>query len=179
MTDADGKILAVSQPEKFSNLVGQYVSNERWFQETLKTHSGDEYIVDDIKNCSLHHHAPVALYASSVREGGEINGKLCGVLGVYFDWGEQARSIVQDEPSLTQEEWARSRVFLLDAKHRIIASSDNSNLLESFSLETNGKTKGCYKNRNGETIAFAKTIGYQEYSGLGWYGVVVQRAVDE
>jgi hypothetical protein len=47
-------------------------------------------------------------------------------------------------------------------------------LLQRFSLQTNGKTRGFYKNNNGETISFAKTIGYQEYSGLGWYGVIIQ-----
>ncbi len=179
LIDANGKILAVSQPEQFSTLTGKDVRHERWFQNTLRTHSGDEYIVDDIKNCPLHHNAPVALYASSVREGGKINGKLCGVLGVYFNWSDQARSIVKDEPTLNKEEWTRSRVLLLDGAHRIIAASDNNNLLQSFPLETNGATKGCYKSSNRETIAFAKTIGYQEYSGLGWYGVVIQRPIAE
>jgi hypothetical protein len=179
LADTNGKILAVSQPEQFSSLAGQHINHEKWFQETLKTHSGDEYIVDDIKNCSLHHHAPVALYAASVREGGEVNGKLCGVLGVYFNWSEQSRSIVQDEPTFSKEEWSRSRVLLLDSTHRIIAASDNNNLLQPFPLQTNGATKGCYKGSNGENIAFAKTIGYQEYNGLGWYGVIVQRPVVE
>ncbi len=26
-----------------------------------------------------------------------------------------------------------------------------------------------------EIIAFAKTIGYQEYDGLGWYAVILQK----
>jgi hypothetical protein len=177
LADTEGKVLAVSQPEQFPTLIGQHIGHEQWFQNTLRTHSGDEYIVDDIKNCPLHNNAPVALYAASVREGGEVNGKLCGVLGVYFNWGEQARSIVQDEPTLSKEEWTRSRVLLLDNTHRVIAASDNNNLLQPFPLQTNGATKGCYKGSNGENIAFAKTIGYQEYSGLGWYGVIVQRPV--
>ena len=179
LADTNGKVLAISKPEQFPMLTGQNIGHESWFKNALKTHNGDEYVVDDIKNCSLHHHAPVALYATSVRERGKINGKLRGVLGVYFDWREQSRGIVQDEPTLSKEEWSRSRVLLLDNTHRIIAASDNNNLLQSFPLETNGATKGCYKSSNGETIAFAKTIGYQEYSGLGWYGVVIQRPITE
>jgi hypothetical protein len=114
LTDQKGNVLAVSQAQQFKNLIGSNIAHESWFQKTLRTHSGDEYIVDDIRNCPLHNNAPVALYAASVREGGDVNGKLCGVVGVYFNWGEQARVIVQEEPSFSKEEWTRTRVLLLD-----------------------------------------------------------------
>jgi hypothetical protein len=65
--------------------------------------------------------------------------------------------------------------MLLDDKCRIIASSSNQNLLEPFALHTNGKNKGAYVDETGRLIAFARTIGYQEYSGLGWYGVIVHQ----
>ena len=29
----------------------------------------------------------------------------------------------------------------------------------------------------GSIVAYARTLGYQEYDGLGWWGVVVQRPV--
>ena len=28
---------------------------------------------------------------------------------------------------------------------------------------------------DGSVVAYAKTIGYQEYSGLGWMGVIIQK----
>ena len=115
------------------------------------------------------------MYAAAVRKGGKIDGKIVGVLGVIFDWEDQAKTIVQTEPSLSEDEWKRSRVLLLDQKLRIIAASDNIGILQPFLLEHKGQHKGHYFTANHELIAFAKTLGYQEYDGLGWYAVIVQK----
>jgi len=171
-----GKVIAVSKPETFPHALGGDVSGTRWFRQTMQTHSGDQYIVDDIYNDALHLNKPVAVYSAGVRRGGEMQGELLGVLGVYFDWGEQSRIIVKDEPTLTPEEWRYTRVLLLDGQQRIIAASDGQGVTGHFPLQTEGKNKGHYFDEAGNLIAFAKTLGYQEYDGLGWYGVIVQNA---
>ena len=174
LTDKTGKVIASSRPE-FSSAIGANVANTKWFRNAAGHASGDQYSVDDIYNCSLHNNKPVAVYGASVRRGGELNGEVLGVLGVYFDWGDQSRAIVQDEPTLTPEEKNNTRVMLLDNNFRVIASSDNQGLLDGFDLKTSGQTKGSYFDEGGNVVAFAKTIGYQEYDGLGWYGVIVQK----
>lgn len=174
LADPAGRIVACARPQHYPSCIGSNVANEKWFRQALQTSSGGDYVVDDIHNSSLHNQAPVAVYATAVRKGGEMHGAVTGVLGVFFDWGEQARSIVQDEPTMGEEEKARSRVLLLDNNLRVIAASDRQGLLQPFNLVTNGQTKGSYMNEQKKIVAFAKTIGYQEYDGLGWYGVVVQ-----
>lgn len=176
LTDTKGKVIACSNPQKYSKVIGADVSGYQWFRGAVATASGDEYVVDDIYNCPLHNHEPMAVYAAGVRAGGEIHGKLVGTLGVYFAWGEQSRCIVQDEPNLSKDEWKMSRVLLLDNNMRIIAASDGKELLQNFPLNTSGQTKGYYRDTQGNLVCFAKTIGYQEYNGLGWYGVIVQKA---
>lgn len=114
-----------------------------------------------------------------MRRDGQINGEALGVLGVFFDWPEQSRAIVEDEPTLGDEEIARTRVLLLDSRHRVIAASDRKGLLMSYPLDTQGKKKGSYINDEGKIIAYAQTIGYQEYDGLGWYGVVEQTPLSQ
>ena len=177
LADKTGKVIAVSRPELFSTITGANVGNTKWFKQALNHSSGDQYSVDDIYNCGMHNNKPVAVYAASVRRGGEVNGELLGVLGVYFDWGEQARAIVEDEPTLSPEEKRRTRVMLLDSNFRIIASSDRQGLLSPYDLQTGGQTRGSYFDQQGNVVAYAKTIGYQEYDGLGWYGVVIQKPV--
>ncbi len=76
---------------------------------------------------------------------------------------------------LAEEKWKRTRVMLLDHSLRIIAASDNQNLLLEFPLNSKGQQKGYYFEPNGTLVAFAKTLGYQEYDGLGWYSVIVQK----
>ena len=171
----EGKIIACSQPAQFPRAIGADISKLSWFKKAMATTSGDQYVADDISQDSLHGDKLVAVYAASVRKNGRRDGKIVGVLGVLFNWEEQARTIVQTEPSLSEDEWTRSRVILLDQNMRIIAASDNNGILLPFMLEHNGQQKGHYFNANSELVAFAKTLGYQEYDGLGWYAVTVQK----
>ena len=171
----DGKVRACSQPEKFPRVTGADMSTLPWFQKAMSTTSGDQYVVDDIAHDPLHDDKLTAVYAASVRKEGNINGKIVGVLGVIFDWEVQATTIVRTEPSLSEDEWKRSRVLLLDSNLRIIAASDNDGILLPFLLEDHGQRKGHYFTAGHELIAFAKTLGYQEYDGLGWYAVIVQK----
>ncbi|MGC3971738.1 MAG: hypothetical protein QM775_31665 [Pirellulales bacterium] len=64
-------------------------------------------------------------------------------------------------------------MMLLDQQFRVIAASDGRGLLETFPLEHGGRQKGVYT-AGGELIAYARTIGYQEYDGLGWYAVIAR-----
>lgn len=173
LVDLDGTAVACSDPSKFPDVIGQNLSGVPWVQKSLATNSGNDYIVDDIFRCPLHDHRMVAVYGTGVREEGKVDGKVIGGLGVFFDWEDQARCIVEDEPNLSDEEWKHSHVMLLDSNLRVIASSDGNNFLAPFKLQHNGQQKGSYFSDK-TLISFAKTIGYEEYDGLGWYGVILQ-----
>lgn len=177
LVDKKGTIVAVSEPSKFPNAAGSDVSRQKWFMESLATRSGDQYVVEDINYNAQHNNQPVSIYATAVRAGGDINGEVLGVLGIVFDWPEQSRVIVEDEPTLSEDEWSRTTVMLLDANHRIIASSKRDDLFQHYPLHAEGRRKGSYQDDKGNTVAFAQTIGYQEYDGLGWFGVIVQKPV--
>lgn len=175
LADVRGHIVASSNPQLFPRAARASVAQTRWFQAAMQSRSGDDYVVDDISQSASHENKAVAIYAAAVREGGQINGAPIGVLGVIFDWDKQGKSIVCDEPSLSQEEWQRSRVLLLDARLRIIAASDGQGLYQPFPLEAADKARGYYYTPGGELVAFAKTIGYETYDGRGWYGVITQQ----
>jgi hypothetical protein len=176
LADTRGNVVAVSNPGKYRMGAGTDISALSWYRKALATKAGDEYIAEDIYDDELHNNMPVAVYATTVRRDGELNGQPVGVLGVFFDWKEQSRVIVKEEPSLTPEEWKYSRVLLLDRAQRIIAASDGNDLYSHFSLNTAGNTKGHFRDNGGDLVAYARTLGYQEFDGLGWHGVIVQRA---
>lgn len=173
LVDTMGNVVACSEPARFNKLNGANLASQTWVQRALATSSGDEYIVDDIYADKYHDGRTVAVYATAVRRGGKIDGKVVGALGVFFDWQDQARIIVRNEPNLSDKDWERSRVLLLDHNLRIIAASDERDMLQPFALDHRGRQKGYYISDK-KLIAFAKTIGYQEYDGLGWYCVIVQ-----
>lgn len=174
LVNTQGQIIATSRPEHYPRAPGASVRSERWFADTMRTTRGDQYIVDDIANSAIHDGKPAAIYAAGVRRGGELDGELLGVLGVFFDWGTQSDSIVKKEPSLNAEEWSRTRVMLLDRGQRIIAASDDKDIYQTYPLDAEGQ-KGYYSDDKGNTVAYAKTLGYEEYDGLGWIGVIVQK----
>ena len=79
----------------------------KWFKNSINSATGDEYAVDEIYDSPIHNNVSVAVYSASVRSSGDSKGEILGVLGVYFDWQAQAKIIVQNEPTLTQEEWKK------------------------------------------------------------------------
>ena len=47
-------------------------------------------------------------------------------------------------------------------------------LFTQFALLDRGEKRGSYRDAEGRLVAFAHTLGYQEYDGAGWCGVVIQ-----
>lgn len=176
LVDEVGKVVANAQPKRFAKIKSSDVSETNWFQNAIQSKDGSEYFADDIFVDPSHQNRSVAVYSAAIRKGGEMHGETLGVLGVFFDWQEQARVIVQDEPSLSELEWASSRVLLLDQNLRIIADSAEKDHLKPFDLKHDGRLNGSYTREDGSVVAFAKTIGYQEFDGLGWYGVIISSA---
>jgi hypothetical protein len=175
LCDLDGRVIANGRPDRY-RAKGADVSHEPWFRHALALPRGDGYVVDDIAVQPLLDAATIATYAARVHAGGKVGGAPLGVLAVHFDWKPQARTIVEGV-RLSPEDKARSRVMLVDANRRVIASSDGRGVLtETLPLGIDGKSNGYYTDAKGALIAFHATPGYETYRGLGWYGVIVQNA---
>lgn len=172
--DARGQVLATGRPERYPRATGLSVADQAWFRDAMKTKTGDAFAVADIARMAVLDGAPVATYATAIREGGRVDGKALGVLGIHFDWRPQAQAVV-DGVRLTDEERARSRVMLLDRNGLILAASDRQGeLIETFTLPPNAGAMGSYA-ENGVTVGYALTPGYETYEGLGWFGCILQR----
>ncbi len=173
IADAEGRVVATGRADRFPAALGADVSGEGWFQDALKTRDGGCFAVADIARVPALDNAVAATYATAIRENGEADGRVLGVLGIFFDWESQARSIVQGV-RLSTAERDRTRCLLLDSRHRVIASSDDSLPLgRPYPLKTVGRSQGYYQD-GGKTIGFALTPGYETYQGLGWFGVIEQ-----
>ena len=148
------------------------VANESWFQDDLRTRTGEEFSVQDVVRHPVFGRT-VATYAATIREGGRNDGKAIGVLGIFFDWEKQAQVIV-DNVCIAPEEKPFTRCMILDAKHRVLASTGGRGILaETFPLKT-AEGVGNYTDELGRVVGYAKTVGYETYPGLGWYGAIIQ-----
>jgi len=175
LTDNAGCVIATANPKFARNLIGHSLMAESWVRDALKTASGEAYAVGSVEPSSLHEKREALVYSAAVREGGEINGRVIGALGVYFDWQEQGHAIVDKEAALAEDDRARTAVLLLDGNRRVIAASHPDYLFQPFALRDAGQSRGSYYDESGHIVAFARTLGYQEYDGLGWWGVIVQQ----
>jgi hypothetical protein len=174
VADVNGRVIATGRPDRYRRAQGLNVSRQQWFRDALATRDGGAFAVADIDVEPALDNAMVATYSTAIRQGGEANGAVIGVLGIFFDWEAQAQAIV-DGVRLTPEERARTRCLLVDSRHRIIAASDGQGVLtNSFLLKTSTGPQGHY-DADGAVVGYAKTPGYETYRGLGWYGVIVQR----
>lgn len=177
VVDTRGVVLANGRPDRYRRVVGSSVAGEGWFRDAMATHHGGEFSVADIAVNDQLDRSTVATYATAIREGGEENGAVVGVLGIFFDWQTQSQGVV-DSVRLTEEERPKTRCLLVDRRHRVIAASDRRGVLsENFALHTDGKAQGSYADEKGCVVGFALTPGYETYQGLGWYGVIVQDSV--
>ncbi|MES5097516.1 methyl-accepting chemotaxis protein [Agrobacterium sp. BA1120] len=179
MTDRRGTVIASANPRYQRNLLGRNLTLEPWFIAASQCRSGDEYIVDQVKSSPQHDDRDVLVYATGVREGGKNDGALLGTLGVYFDWQSQGRSIVEKEANLPPSVAERTVVLLLDGDMRVIASGDPALRFTHYPLQNpSNAMRGSYYT-SGAIVAFAKTFGYEDYDGLGWYGVVIQQTEND
>lgn len=174
LCDLSGNVIANGRPNTYA-MQGSSVGNELWFKEAARLATGDDFTVADITASSHLNGDHTAIYATAVRQQGETRGQPIGVLAVHFDWKRQAEAIVKGV-RLTEEEWKRSRVLLLDANQRVIAASDGKGLLtEKLDLKAGNRRHGYDIAADGTIVAFHQTPGYETYRGLGWYGVIIQR----
>ncbi|MCG5243470.1 methyl-accepting chemotaxis protein [Azospirillum doebereinerae] len=175
IADAGGKIIANGRPDRYRYAVGASVADEPWFRQAMATRDGGEFTVGDVARNNKLDDRVVATYATAIRQGGEANGAPVGVLGIFFDWEPQAAAVVQGV-RLEESERERTRCLLLDARHRVIASSDGRGILtESLALKKGAGTMGHYTDAQGRLTGYALTPGYETYKGLGWYGAIVQK----
>ena len=176
LVDTNGRALATANPTYRDKVMALDYHTAVWFQNTISLRSGDEYIADEVRQSRSQSGRQVLIYATGVRAKGATLGRTLGALGIYFDWELQGKSIVSDEIALSAGELARTDVVLLDGRRRVIAATDQKLLFTTYELDDKGLKRGMYVDAQGALVAFAKTHGYQEYDGLGWIGIVRQRA---
>lgn len=173
IADKNGNIIANGRPETY-RVKGQNISDHAWFRDALRCRDGGHYAVADVEQKSLLSNTATATYATAVRKGGAVDGEVIGVMGVFFDWENQAPMIVK-ALNFSRDERERTRVMLVDASNRVLAASDDKGVLkETFDLRIDEPARGAYLLEDGTLVAYALTPGYETYEGLGWRGVIVQ-----
>ncbi|MGY8525510.1 methyl-accepting chemotaxis protein [Paracidovorax citrulli] len=173
--DLDGRVVANGRPSAFSVAGVANAADAEWFRAALRTRSGEDYATANVDAVAQLQGAQVATYATAVREKGAADGKILGVLAVFFDWSTQASTVVRNV-RLSEEERERTRCMIVDAGGRVLAdSAPQRDAPARFELQAGAGATGSYRKPDGTIVGYAVTPGYESYGGMGWYGVIEQR----
>jgi len=178
LAGTDGRVLANGRPRQYDS-VGSDVSGQAWFQEASRTRSGEEFGFQDVHPSALADGERVLVYACTVRDGGRVDGRVLGVLGIVFRWDALAQTVVQRTP-LSAQEWTRTRVCIVDGRGQVLADSAGRMLQERIDF---AGREALFKQARGAVladldgrvhcIAHAASPGYETYS-TGWHSLILQ-----
>jgi hypothetical protein len=178
LCDCNGRIVANGRPNA-NRSVGRDVSDATWFAAAMGTASGDEYGFQGAHRSPLVGDKQVLVYSCAVREGGQRQGKVLGVLGILFNWEAFSQAILEHVPMGANEK-SLTRCIIVEPNGLGVADSRGRELEERFDLgvtaEILTQPKGfavCRYQGQECCIGFAKAPGFETYS-TGWYSLVIQ-----
>ncbi|WP_295478309.1 methyl-accepting chemotaxis protein [uncultured Pseudomonas sp.] len=176
VADTTGTVIASGRPDTFGKVIGANVSETPWFKQAIRHSSGDQYFAGEVSAEPLLNGSQTCAFSAAVRSNASKHSSAVGVIGIFFDWKNQSDSVINGV-RLSDEERPRTRVMMVDASHRIIASSDpQAPLGQSIELKTRPDQKTGYSTLAQNSIqGYSLTPGFETYPGMGWLGVIEQR----
>lgn len=176
VADNSGRVIASGRAQTFGSVIGTNVAQEPWFKSAMQHSSSDQYFSGQVSVEPLLNGSQTCAFSAAVRSKAGKQTPVIGVIGIFFDWKNQAESVVKGV-RLNEDERSRSRVMIVDASHRIIASSDTQDHLgECIELRTKAAQQSGYSTLSNNHIqGYSMTPGFETYPGMGWLGVIEQQ----
>ncbi len=181
----DGKVIANSNEERRSEILGLDVSQEDWFRGALNTKDGTDYYVQDVTSSSLEN-VDSLIYSTALRKDGNEQGEVIGAMGILFDFQGESEIILNDYLPLDEDGYVQDGYlsFFTNSEGIVISSSDENFIARGVRadipransyLADGGDTKisigiVCGKS---SVIVSKRSEGFDEYRGLGWISHLV------
>ncbi len=184
IADSEGFIIANSNSDRRSAVLGMSVKEEDWFIKALATKNGTEYFAQDINNSKVEDQLSL-VYSTAVRENSDENGNVTGAMGVFFDFQGEAKIILEEYMPLDEDGIIMDGCYSMftNSKGRIIASTDenilgvgeNAHIPRKNRMLNDGERKNSYLVFEGvdSAVFSSRTDGYLDYRGLGWSSHVI------
>jgi hypothetical protein len=178
LCDTRGEIVANGRSDRY-RVTGRNESSSPWFSGAMASRSGDDFSFQTAHGSPLVGDQSVLVYSCGVREGGQANGRLLGVLGVLFNWSGLAQPILT-KPPLSEAERSKTESFIVDQDAKILAASNPQYVgtpwpheLSGLLCGDKGYTTQPFHGRK-SCIAHALSPGFETYA-TGWHSFIVQQ----
>jgi hypothetical protein len=173
-----GQVVANGRPDLFRT-AGTEVAGNAWFQTAMQTRTGRDYGFQTVHNSSCVNNRPSVIFSAAIREGGLVDGRVLGVLGIVFNWETFANDIVKNV-ALSDEEKATTRVCIVDSAGQVLADSAGRMLQDA--IDFSGRSR-LFAGKAGHAVAevggsncyigHAHSAGFETYA-CGWHSVLIQ-----
>ena len=179
LCDLEGRIIANGRPELYRS-VGSCHADKVWFQTALNCSRADEFGFRSVSPSRLVNHERSVMYSCGVREEGQPDGRMIGVLAVIFRWDSLAQTIVERCP-LTAEERPRTRVCIVNGEGVVLADTERQfgvrlDLPDLSGLFREPRNYAQVQQQDKRLIVgHAIAPGYETYS-TGWHSLLIQTA---
>ncbi|MGI0101514.1 MAG: methyl-accepting chemotaxis protein [Nitrosotalea sp.] len=179
LCNMDGNIVANGKPDTYKS-VGMNAKNTEWFISAMKTIHGKEFGFQTVSKCTLVNNELSLVFSCAVREHGDQNGAILGVLGAVFRWQDLAQKIVKGVP-ISDEEKNRTRICVVDENGLLLADSKDMMLEETIEFlgknELFSQKKGYVVSEHKDEkccLAHAFSHGYETYAS-NWHSLIIQK----
>jgi hypothetical protein len=176
--NTSGQVVTNGRPDLFRS-VGTEVSSTAWFQTAMQTRSGRDYGFQTVHNSICVNNRPSVIFSAAIREGGMVDGRVLGVLGIVFNWETFANDIVKNV-ALSDEEKGTTRVCIVDSAGHVLADSAGRMLQDA--VDFSGRSR-LFAGKAGHAVAevggincyigHAQSAGFETYA-CGWHSVLIQ-----
>ena len=180
LCDNAGNVIATSNRANRERIQGLCVADEEWFKKAIATTDGNQYYAQNLMQSKAEQQDSL-IYTTAIRKESSITGEVIGALGIFFDFQGEAQIILNDQMERDQENGIADGwfAFFTNNDGKILASTDEYLLEPGTRAQLprrhrdmpSGETCSSYLVVGGRDSAVfsAKTDGYLDYQGLGWY----------
>ena len=180
LCDLAGRVVANGRKSQFQS-IGSSQKDTGWFQSAIRTASGTQFGFQSVhRSPTLAGGQHILVYSCGVRENGDAQGRLIGVLGIVFNWEALGQTIVCNT-LISDKEKASTRVCIVDAKGLVLADSAKRILEETLALPEQSALFATKKHHlvakyRGEATIFAHAFspGFETYA-TGWHSLIIQK----
>lgn len=180
LADLDGRIIANGRPRQWPHTAGASASGSAWFRSALETRSGTQFGFESAHASPLVGGQNVLVYSCVVREGGAVNGRPLGVLGIVFKWDALGPETLRRIP-LTRREAAITRAVIVDNDGRVLADPDPQRVGQDLGFDGMAalfsQARGAVTARlDGAVwrIGHARSPGFETYA-TGWHCLLMRQ----
>jgi hypothetical protein len=179
--DLNGNILCNGRPQQYP-CKGLNIGQRNWFIQALKNTSGSDYGFEGPISSDLVKKQNILVYSCGIREGGQSNGKLIGVLAVIFDWNGLSNDLLNQAETILRTETAKPvHGFLCQSDGTVISATSTEWIgkklpfddLNQISLGADSYKEQKDANGDSTLIGVAASRGFETYKS-GWFSVIIE-----